>query len=375
MPEINYFLFEQLPPERMKWILSCTSILHKPFLKIWIAGDALLSFFTLFNQKNISDIISSKKEKILINIDKHSWNLHGFSKDLFSYFKSSRIRIVADFWDQMLKSSPQVQKSIEDRTGFLLLRGPYMDRTSVYALQFLNSSVKSALSPELYLYLDGINNGHAHQQPSAFLNIGDSIEVLLNKAQSLSLSSKILACSRCATARGYSGTNENHIAGYSIVNLNQIIEQFLHPHLLISPSSIQATYFSKNSEEKPILNIIITHPPYGSEWTFGGLSFAIAAASNHDILSRIIFIEDGVYSILGDHLTKEADRLFNVQEIIEATLFDENIEYYIYRESIEKRLDLRRIKFSEITLISSDELAELITPQNIDHNLIRTLIF
>ena len=81
---------------------------------------------------------------------------------------------------------------------------------------------------------------------------------------------------------------------------------------------------------------LITNPPYISENAFGALSMAMASA-NHDILTKVVFIEDGIYCLSGIHEIQPDDHIFNVQDIIESTGDMESLQYYLYEPSVEMR--------------------------------------
>lgn len=145
----------------------------------------------------------------------------------------------------------------------------------------------------------------------------------------------MLSCSRCGTARGYIRNNqdkeykvsEDVISGYLFCNLNKIIDFYEKNSLILAPNWGSVQFFNNdipkpckegNLSIKNPITIFITHSPYGSEWTFGGLSFAMACA-NHGIHTNIVFIEDGIYCIHGNHKVNEKDKIFNIQDIIIAT--------------------------------------------------------
>ena len=124
----------------------------------------------------------------------------------------------------------------------------------------------------------------------------------------------------------------------------------------------------------PPLIVLITHSPYGTEWTFGGISFAIACA-NHSIPTKVIFIEDGVYIISGTHNIREEDGIFNIQEIIEATFDMEFIEYYVHKPSLDTRMNHLKNDLEGIKLISTEDSSKLLFNISDKLNLFHKRIF
>ena len=100
-------------------------------------------------------------------------------------------------------------------------------------------------------------------------------------------------------------------------------------------------YDPQKDETRPRLTIFISHSPYASEWTFGGVSFAVASAT-HDISTQVIFVEDGVYGMIGEHQITEKEKIFNLQDILEATSDLKNLKLYAHAPSLEKRKGLFR---------------------------------
>jgi sulfur relay (sulfurtransferase) complex TusBCD TusD component (DsrE family) len=230
------------------------------------------------------------------------------------------------------------------------------------------------ISPELYLFADGIHSAHRDQNTLEFENIGDSIDELARIAHNKGLSPLFLACSQSATIRGYStfknekGTiiSSCSIPPIKIKSLQDITERFKRDHQVISHSSfmIQARttgkslLYPKITESKksqaPPLVILATGTPYGTEMTFDAISFASACAF-HDIPTRVVFIENGVYSLWGHHITPGERMIFNIQDVISLTRETGNLELYTYTPSLQQRgLISREIMKSSLAIGSTD---------------------
>lgn len=376
----SYFLFlEKIPLERLRWIERCISKLDNlNEVKFFLSGDALFSLVDSRYKKNWTSLFKLDNFKCIL--DYEELNLLGFEieKIIKEY---SRIQINAnfnpkksvDFWDDLINSI--YAKNYNNRLGFLEFRGPYMSRTSVKVLRLLEGAIRSKLNPQLFTYLDGIHLGHLEQRPSEFENIGEGLLSLKERVRKHNLDFTMLSCSRCGTARGYLRKDyeneykpsEDAISGYLFCNLNRIIDYFEENGLILAPTwaSIQASNISvqethQNKLYKPPLVIFITHSPYGSEWTFGGLSFAMACA-NHGIPTNVVFIEDGIYSIHGTHKVNENDKIFNIQEIIIATYDMEDLHYYAFEDSLQERnMKMSSVFDDNIKKINDTDLNQIV---------------
>ena len=336
---------------------------------LFISGEAL---FEIYNSrwKNFVKFLSQQTKPSLIlvfdgweakirgiNIDK-SMSVQN-SDSINQYFKNILIfqDSPLDFWHHLVKISfSQMEEeslSIDgksQRGAFFQLEGPYMSRTSVYALRFLQAVLDYGKNPALYAYLDGLHLFHKRQHPSEFENIGESLIKITNQCRNAGLSEEILGCSRCAVARGYSSITPegqfiplNTIESAKIVNLNEIIERLNSIAPIYSPNSGFLLNSSRKSNQKESkfekirsLLIVISHSPYHSEWAFGGISLAVACANN-GIETKVLFQDAGVLlfseflqmNILSSSHFPNSEYLFNLKDIIEVTCDMENLEYYI----------------------------------------------
>ncbi len=292
------------------------------------------------------------------------------------------------FW-QSLVNHIQENWTGSDKVAFLLCYSPYMSRIPVYMLRFLKSAVEAGLTPELYSYLDGVHAAHMYQRPSEFENIGEGIAALSTVAGGSGEDPWFGACSRCATARGYYVKNTETggcvpvscIDAITIRPLKEILDRFIGHHPILA-HSCGGTSVSRIKEQpgtdtaNPILTVMITNTPYVSEWTFGGLSMAVAAAMG-GIETRVIFIEQGVYSLCGNHEVTPDDRVFNVQEMVEATSDITGLHYYVYSPSLAERGLERAECLSSIEMIDSTGLGALlgVTGHANNSRPVRTIFF
>ncbi len=280
------------------------------------------------------------------------------------------------FWNDVAKIARQHEQPVPSTIGYLQLESPYMHRSPLDMVKCLTAALEAHASVELYAYLDGIHCGHSSQNPTEFDNIGDGLEGVSEKAAKRGLTCQMIACARCSAARGYSTWDDGQgqivsactIRPFRIRNLNEMIERFGKNHIILGENvaSIQMkregppSSFPLDAESRaPPITILITHAPYGTELAFGGLSFAVACAAQ-GILTRVIFIEDGVYALTGSHRQEEDDRFFNLQDVIDAVAGSPSLELYAFQPSLHQRSISKNAKMNAVLDIGIAELGQLL---------------
>jgi tRNA 2-thiouridine synthesizing protein C len=284
---------------------------------------------------------------------------------------------VDPFWDRFIRTVQGSPDGPNPSAAFFHLQSPYMHRSAVSTVSFLRTAVERGYSPELYAYLDGVHLGHSRQSPAEFENVGEALTEISRRSAEKKQHHLYLCCSRCAVARGYGALDDEKgnyfsfctIPPFMIRNLDQIVARFKDHHVIASHSafSICDREFRTASPEikrrvkrnTPSLNIVITHDPYGTEMTFGALSFAIACAFR-DIRTRVIFIEDGIQCLTGTHSTCDDEVTLNIQDIIQAATETQNLELYTYIPSFQLRGVTKNNSFTGVLPIGSQDLARLI---------------
>lgn len=357
----SFFLFcGEVSSERLRWIRECITARDGAEragsgrgrgCTFFLTGDALMSLIDARIEQEWIALSSDPRVRVLADGDE--LRLHGLRDEVQSRFPgvkitgTSRSADETTFWQSLVREI-QEQWTMTAKAAVLLCYSPYMSRTPVYMLRFLKSAVEAGLTPELYTYLDGVHAAHMDQRPSEFENIGEGIAALSTVAGGSGEDPWFGACSRCATARGYYVKNPETggcepvscIDAVTIRPLKEILDHFTggHPILAHSCGFVPASGVAgqAGSDNPPILTIMITNTPYVSEWTFGGLSMAVAAAMG-GIETRVVFIEQGVYSVCGNHEVSPEDRVFNVQEMLEATSDIPDLHYYVYAPSLRER--------------------------------------
>jgi tRNA 2-thiouridine synthesizing protein C len=376
-----FFLFlNKLSRERLEWlsaILNHFNTQEKSFhyeITFFLSGESLYSL--LDERSSYLWSIMLKNPQIKLYIDHKELKIFGLPiKLLQERFSDSIILSPEDlssdvnFWDLIIENV--MKEHFDSRIGLLQNDGPYMHRTSVYSVRLMNAAINRNINTEFYGYLDGVHLGHKGQKPSEFENISQSLLNIKYKANEKKLDFSMFSCSRCGTARGYIRSqpindlylSDDTIPHYSFCNLNKIIDQFEKHHPIISSNSAIITFDPPNNDSIPELTIFITHSPYTSEWTFGGLSFAIASATHH-ISTQVIFLENGVYSLIGEHHISEKEKIFNLQEVLEAMTDLKELKFYAHASSLEKRNIHISNKVENVSMIDNEYLANILLKNN-----------
>jgi len=297
------------------------------------------------------------------------------------------------FWRDVVKIARQHEQPVPSTIAYLQHESPYMHRSALSAVQCLTAALEVQADIELYAYLDGVHNGHIGQSPTEFDNIGKGLEDLADLAFKRNLHCHMLACGRCAAARGYSTWDDGEgvvistctIKPFKIRNLNEMIARFDRNHLILGENvaSVQLgkkrqpiTLAGSDKGHAPPVTILITRFPYGTEHAFGALSFAVACAYN-GILTRVIFIEDGVYTLVGTHQLGKDTQYFNLQEVIDVVAGSENLQLYVFQPSLQRRGISKNKEMTAVLDIGIAELGQLFfnPPQGVLANHQRILFF
>ena len=391
-----FLTMEPLSNERLGWMVEilkyyCTrlhpeSLHHKPVINtppffFFISGDACHS---LVDRRTLPFWeVLFRLSPVRCVCDQKELKLRGHSVEALRMKNPESILVAHplkkgsddSFWEKYLEVV-SFQGTSPRAAGVLHLQSPYMNRSAVILSELFRAAINHGISPEFYAYLDGVHAVHHNQCPAESENVAGFLELAHNTARRAGLNPLYLACSRSATARGYStfcGENGKIISGCTIPpvkirDLHEIVERFSHTHPILSHTSFFIRFIryrrfpdlgTPNEDDTPPVLLFVTSKPYGTEMTFGALSFALACA-HQNILTRVVFIEDGVYALTGNHEVPEHENAFNLQQLIKATSHMSNLEYYVYTPSLQQRGLFSGTFPDGICSISHVELARLI---------------
>lgn len=306
-------------------------------------------------------------------------------------FDPGKGTIGRSIWDCLLdlKSTPTRPSSI----GFLHMHSPYMYHSDSGVVDLFRTAVRRGISPEFYGYLDGVHTMHRDQKPLHHENIGESLLDVYSSAVKNGLSPMYLLCPESAGSRGYSTyTGENgKVVSASLIpharirSLDQIVSRFTrcHPILTHTAFSMGVVTHRKTpwigpppQERKPSLVILATHSPYGTEFTKGAITFAVACA-HQEIPTRVVFIEEGVYALTGQDSPAGMLPGCDLQSIIETTSRMDNLEYFAYTPSSQERGIAGNALMKGVCPIHPNKLGQviLLPPPGVDVDQQRVLAF
>ena len=389
------FYFVKLNPQN----LLHTSKPRDSIFTFLLTGDAL---YSLQNPETIpvwEIILSMPSVKIIC--DSRELDLRGISIERLKMKNHEQVidqnslalNGQPSFWKDVMKFARQHEQPVPSTVGYLQMESPYMHQSAHAALQFLEAGVEGHASVDLYAYLDGVHLGHLGQNPSESENIGKGLEEVNDKAQKRGLSCQMIACGRCAAARGYSTWDDGQgvvistcsIKPFKIRNLKEMIDMFERNHIILAKdsASIQmkkggplASSPPAENGRKPPITLMVTRRPYGTEMAFGAISFAVACAYE-GIQTRVIFIEDGVYALMGEHKLDKGTHFFNLQEVVDAVAGSENLQFFVFRPSLAHRGISKNKKLNAVLDIGIPELGQLLffPPTGVTANHQRVIFF
>jgi sulfur relay (sulfurtransferase) complex TusBCD TusD component (DsrE family) len=410
LPSHLFLLGSPVTRERLSWIADGLKICfvnripeaflkppggQEPAVSFFVTGDALYSLHERETLSLWESILSLPS--VRITCDREEMDLRGLSVDSLKVKyptqvldqNGRRISHPRSFWRGLVQAA---RKSMPGSAalGYLHLRSPYMNRATAQAVSCLQGALEEGMAAEFYTYLDGVHVGHINQRPSECRNLGQGLEELDGIARKMGLPFQVLACERCAAARGYSTWDDGRgvsvstctIGPMKIRNLGTIVGRFALPRVILGES---AGCVSMEREERPVAEvwlegevstppvlILITRSPYETEHAFGALSLAIACA-HQGIATRVVFLEDGVYALSGSHTTEAEDLVFNIQDIIDAAE-GRRLQLYAFVPSLQRRGVEKNPRFSSVFDIGMKELEEILfsTPKGVraDHQRI-----
>jgi tRNA 2-thiouridine synthesizing protein C len=364
-----------------------------------LTGDALYSlqrpesielWESLFSLPSIK-IVCDQEELALRGITVERLKMK--NPDLVIAHNSLALNGKPSFWKDVIKYARQHEQPIPSTVGYFHMASPYMHQSSGALLHCLGAALESHASWNLYCYLDGIHTGHQGQVPLDAENVGDGLDDLEERAGKRGLHGQILASVHCAAARGYCIHEEGKVGlapactirPVRIRTLNEIAAQFRSNHIILAENCASVAMKKEtirpglSFDEKwrvPPVNILVTHHPYGSEYASGALAFAIACAAK-EIQTRVIFIEDGVYSLSGMHTCNDRPHCFNLQETIDAASGNEDLQFFAYTPSLQTRNMSKNPKLTGVIPVGVSDLGNLLffPPTGIVANHQRILFF
>jgi len=391
-----FLLRDSLKPERLSWIeellkfyflkLNPQSFLHAskerdPAFAFFLTGNALYSIQNPATLEIWDRFLSLPSVKIVC--DQEELALRGISSghlkmknpDQVITHNSLALNGRPSFWKDVMKYARQHEQPIPSALGYLNMISPYMNSSSEALLGCLGAVIESHASWDLYCYLDGVYLTHPGQNPLDAEKIGDKLVYLAERTGKRGLRGQITASARCAAARGYCsiGKAGEPIPACSIQyvkfkDLLNIAADFRSNHIILADNCAaitmrkDATRQPRGAEERaraPPVTILVTSPPYGSEFARGALAFALACAEN-EIETRVVFIEDGVYCVTGVHSGTGEQQFPTLLDHIDSASCQRNIQFFVFIPSLNARNVARNAKLTAVIPITIPDLGNLL---------------
>jgi tRNA 2-thiouridine synthesizing protein C len=390
------FFFVQLYPET----LMHTRVAESPIFTFFLTGDALYSLENAETLQVWNIILSFPPVRIVC--DRQELDLRGIGLgplrmkfpdqviDTNSIAASGR----PSFWKDLAEAARQNKPPLPGTAGWFETGSPYLHRSAWHGLCFLSAALEERLSGELYAYLDGVHMGHHGQHPTDAENIGEKIVALHEQAAAARLNFLALGSGRCSTARGYSTWDDGQgsvistctVKPFKIRDLTQMIDRFSHPHTILGSDAAvlqirkQGSGISFDRAEKtsraPPVTILITRSPYRTGHAEGAVSFAVACA-HAGILTRVIFMEDGIYAVTGNHRAPQGSAVNNIQDMINLVAGSENLHFFAFTPSFQKRGITKEKTLNAVLDIGYPGLGKILfyPPGNVQAEHQRVLVF
>ncbi len=396
----QFFLFTgTITQERLSWIEESLkfffmkvypeSLLHHAkkddfAFTFFLTGDSLYSLIDPATQPLWEIILSLPSVRIIC--DRQELDLRGITVERLKMrnpdqvidHNSLGLNGRQSFWKDVVKLARQNEQPAPSTIGYLQLDSPYMHRPALYPLLCLSAALEVHASIDLYAYLDGVHLGHTGQNPTDAENIGAGLEDLNDRAGKRGLQCQMIACGRCATARGYSTWDDGQgavistcaIRPFKIRDMNAIVEQFRRNHIILGESAgdihlrretsgSSAFNRADKGTPSPPVTILVTKNPYGSEKAYGALSLAVACA-HEEVTTRVVFIEEGAHALTGTHVIDPESRIFNVQELIDVIAGTENLQMYAFTPSLQMRNLPKNKKLTAVLDLGVPELGQIL---------------
>lgn len=350
-------LSSRLSEERFEWITAVIanplspSFLQKPvIITFYLCGDAL---YSLFHPKTSQKWIQlGARPDTLVFAD---------SDDLADLGLLDRIDKLKTIHtgDRSILFTEHL-KTLVHSAGFLHLYSPYMYRHTDLFLGLMHTAVDLFVPLSVILYLDGVHLCHKNQITSEFSNVQQGLDLARKKASDSQVPLIVTACQRCSQARGYLQSTSEKI--HSAPCFREEVE--------ISGLSTLIPYFSKTGPvfsadsadisggDKEVYLLFVTGTPYGSEHTFGAISWAVALAGK-EIPAYVIFVEEGAYAWIPNPDSQMQGTVRDIHAVIEATAIPGLLEYYVWDTSLSLRGIDETKQPSNLQILCSDDLTSI----------------
>ncbi|MFZ0005286.1 MAG: DsrE family protein [Methanoregula sp.] len=383
------FLSTVLTQERLSWVeetIKCyyQEMLAKPSgntaplpadFAIFLTGDALYSLSEAESQNTWLSILALPQLTLICDGDARG--IRGISLTLLKERFPDKVRDCirdspddsASFWKVMITHA--IEGSAGAHTGWLQISSPYMFPSAEYGIQCLFAALDLDCGITLCAYLDGCHIGHTGQNPGSTENIGAAIEKLGKRAAEKSLPCTLLVDRDSAGARGYVSWDDGlgtfgslcMIKPAHIRNSDVLVRHIGTIPVLLSENA-GSTQFSSpgQTDDSPQINsvvILITHSPYTTGHAYGGIALA-AACAHQGIPTRVVFLEEGVLALTGDHRVPAGSEMYTLPELISYLASTKNLQISALTTSFHMRGISKHGTFAHIQDINFSNMSRIV---------------
>jgi tRNA 2-thiouridine synthesizing protein C len=345
---------------------------------IFLTGDALYSLNEAESLSIWSSVLSLPQVRLIC--DRDALAIRGISP---GPLKERFPEQVADLPGEGRKGSPSfwaaVLSAARDRfpraslqIGWLQISSPYMFPSAGYGIHCLSAALDLDCGVNLYAYLDGCHACHTSQSPDDAENIGNALERLAERAAGKNLPCTVMISRYSAGARGYQSWDDGlGTIGSSFIvrpahikDMDVMIRHIRNLSFLLSENagcmhSTLSWQPAHDSPHAPPVIILITHNPYSTEHAYGGIALAVACA-HQGIRTRVIFLENGIYALTGEHRAPHGSKTSTLPELITCLSGNDNLQFSALTPSFHMRGVLKNGTLDQVKEIGFDELGSVL---------------
>jgi len=362
-----------------------TPIPEVPGVTIFLTGDALYSLNDAESRDIWASLLSVPAIRLVCNSD--ALDHRGISLDPLEERFPEQIsalpveghKSTPSFWDKVILSTRDSDPpGTRQQVGWLLLSSPYMFPSAGDAVQCLSAALGRDCGVSLYGYLDGCHAGHTGQITGDRENTGTALERLAKQAAEKHLPCSLMVHRYSAAARGYQSWDDGMgtlgssftIRPAHIRDTSVLISDLKNTQVLLSENAgcIIGNFQTRpepDSGDAGQITVLITHSPYSTEHTYGGVTFAVACA-HQGIRCRVIFLEDGIYALTGEHRVPENGENITPPELIAHLSGTANLKFFALAPSFHMRGAIKNGTLETIKEIGFEELGTLLFPTGND---------
>ncbi|MFY9749756.1 MAG: DsrE family protein [Methanoregula sp.] len=362
---------------------------------IFLTGDALYSLNEAESLNIWSSVLSLQQVRLIC--DRDALEHRGITlvplkerfPDQVTDLPDEGKKGAPSFWAAVLSAARDQFPPTPLGIGWLQISSPYMFPAAGYGLLCLSAALDLHCGVSLYAYLDGCHACHTGQNPGDAENIGDALERLAKRAAEKNLPCTVMVSRYSAGARGYQSWDDGMgtigssciVRPAHIKDMDVMIRHIGNlPVLLSENAGIVHGAHSRDpvhdAPHPPAVIVLITHSPYSTGHAYGGIALAVACA-HQGIRTQVIFLEDGIYTLTGEHRAPEGSCSGPLPELVTHLSKSKNLEFSALSPSFHTRGVTKNGTLAAVKEIGFPELGTILfsPPRDAGSGLRRILFF